>query len=502
VTGVEARLGVRPWHALVVALVLEVALVVASQGDIPASDPLWYAARGYRIALDPSEAFAAPTIHPFDMRIGLTVPLAGLYRAFGVSTPVTDLPCLLAALVILMVIYAAAPSPRGKLIGLVLGVASTTLVREASLLNVDLPCAALMACSILWLSRRDRPHGSWWLIAAIGAWFAAFLVKETALWCIPVWLYAIGCDLRGASWRTVSRSFAPAIAVGVVLAASYLALCAHVWGDAWARFAGVEELTNDHRWSMNHSSTGAWIRRLVWQPPLLFCRMFWVTLIPALSAAWLVRGRERLWWVATTTIALLFWFGSSSAKAYAPLPILPRMAIPVLPGVLVLATLATDQLLDRLRTPRRRRAVVGGLLAAVVVPSAISIGAMIARDRPESAAYAALHRDVADPARNVVLVCADPRCPAISAFYFGFQPPPNLKVAFAPDFADAPLPGNATVRAVVNMTRRQSAREIDPRGDRVDEIEAARLPPITWHRDVRLYDAGDGARLHELLRAR
>jgi hypothetical protein len=304
-----AKLGARSGYALVLALVLETAIVVASQGDIPTADPLWYAVIGNRIAIDPSEAFAAPTTHPFEMRIGLTVPLAGLYRVFGVSTLVTDLPCLLAALAILLVVYAAAPTPRAKLVGLVLGVASAALVREASVLSVDLPSAALMACSILWLSRRDRPRGSRWLIAAVGAWFAAFLVKETALWCLPVWLYAIVRDLRDAPWRRVARRFAPAIAVGAALAAGYLVLCAHVWGDAWARFAGVEDLTNEHTWSMNHSSAGAWLWRLAWQPPRLFWRMFGVTLIPAIAAGWLVRGRERLWWVATATIALLFWFG-------------------------------------------------------------------------------------------------------------------------------------------------------------------------------------------------
>jgi hypothetical protein len=500
-TGAVARLGLRPWHALVLALALEVVIVVAAQGDLPTADPLWYAAVAHRIAADPAAAFAAPTTHPFEMRVGLTVPLAGLYRVFGVSTPVTDLPCLVAALVILLVVYAAAPTPRAKLLGLAFGVASTTLVREASVLLVDLPCAALMACSILWLSRRDRPRGAWWLVAAVCAWFAAFLVKETALWCSPAWIYAIGCDLRGAPWRRVTRTFAPALAAGLALAAGYLALCAHVWGSPWARFAGVEDLTYQHTWSMTDSPASAWLARLLWQPPLLFWRMFGATLIPAIAAGWLARGRDRLWWVATAAMALLFWFGSSSLRAYTPLPILPRMAVPVLPGVLVLAAIATDQLLDRLRSPWRWLAL-GGLSAAIAAPSAISIGKLIAHDRPEAAAYAALRRDVADPARNVILVCADPRGPAITGFYFGFEPPPNLRVVFAPDFADAPLPANATVRAIVNLTRRRMAREIDPRGDRIDVIEAARLPRITWSRDVQLYDAGDGARLRDLLRAR
>lgn len=59
-----------------------------------------------------------------------------------------------------------------------------------------------------------------------------------------------------------------------------------------------------------------------------------------------------------------------------------------------------------------------------------------------------------------MIVCGDPRSVALTEFYFGLDPPPN-----------------------------------DPRGGRVKQIEALGLPPLVWHPDFRLYDAGDGARL-------
>ncbi len=495
----------RPRHALILALVLEAVIIVASHSDFAASDPLWYADLANLIAIDPSNVFAAPSNHPFEMRIGLTVPLAMIYRAFGVSVFTTNLPCLLAALGVMLVVYAAAPTPRAKLLGLLIVLACTPLLRHASMLNVDLPGAALMAASILFLAWRGRPRGAAWLVAAMVTWFAAFLVKESALWCAPVWIYAGVSDLRGAGLAVTARRFAPAIAAGAALAAGYLLLCAHVWGDPWARFAGIEELTERHAWSMIDRSSAEWIERLVWGTPLMLAQLFRATLIPAVLAAWLVRGSGRIWVVATASFVALFWFGSTSFSSYSPLPLSPRMMLPILPGILVLATLGADQMIERLQGSRWRAAIVAVLLAAIVIPAAFAIRFMIVRVRPETTAYAIVRELVEDPDRHVVLVCGDPRCPPISRFHFGFAPPPNLSIMFGADFAAAPQPRDVTVVVMVNLRRGTSSDWVDPAGVsagyRVEKIEALALPALFRHREVRLYDAADGTRLWEALRA-
>lgn len=492
----------RPWLALAVVLAAQVIVFVAFHGDFVAGDPLWYADIAHRIARDPAELFAAADNHPFFMRIGLTVPLALLYRAFGVSTLVTDLPCLAAALGIVGVVYAAAPTPRAKLLGMLVCLGCAPLMRGAGLLGPDLPCAALMACSILWLARRDRPRGALWAAGAVLAWFAAFLVKEAALWCGPVWLYAIARDLRGAGARRTLRTFAPALAVGAALAAGYLVLCARVWGDPWARFAGLEHL--DHTWQLQGRATAAWVARLTWQPALMFLRMFWAILIPAALAPWLVRGPDRLWWIATAAIVLLFWFGSSSRTAYSPLPVLPRMAFPALPPILVLATLASDRALDRLHRTRWRQAAALAFTVAMLIQSAIAVHGMVRRDQPDRAVFRAL-RDELDAGRRIVLVCADQDCPLLSDFYFGLEPPPSLTATFADDFARAPLPPAGAVpvvvRAFVNLQRSALIRRENPRRDRSPLIESLGMPAIMRSPGGRLYDAGDGRRLWEALRA-
>jgi hypothetical protein len=491
----------RPWIALVLALILESLVLVVGRGDFVASDPLWYASIAHQIAVDPSAAFASGETHPFVMRIGLTVPIALLYRAFGVSTLVSNLPCLLAALGVLLVAYAAAPTPRAKLLAVLFGVCCAPLIRHASVLNVDLPCAALMACAILWLSWRDRPRGAWWLAGAAVAWIAAFLVKETAIWLGVVWIYAIVVDVRALGPGRAARRFAPAVAVGAALCAGYAALCAQLWGSPWARFHGIEDLTYGHAWSLHGRGAAAWLARLTWQPAVLFATMFQATLVPVVLAPWLVRDRARIWWFATAAFVLLYWLGSTSLSSYSPLPISQRMVLPVLPGLVVLAALASDRALDRLRGSRWRAPVAVAVAIAVAVPAVHVMSARLVRPRPETASFAVLRDEAADPGRRIVLVCGEPRCVDISGFYFDFAPPPNLTVVFANDFARAPRPEGATVRALVNLTRSPGARRTDPQLDRTPSIEALALRPLVWDRSVRLYDAGDGARLWEALRA-
>jgi hypothetical protein len=94
-------------------------------------------------------------------------------------------------------------------------VVHTALWLDGRELTPDLPCAAAMARSILCLARRDRPRGAGWVAGAAVLWFAAFQIKEVAVWCAPAWIYAALRDLRdqskpatlgrGAGWPAARR---------------------------------------------------------------------------------------------------------------------------------------------------------------------------------------------------------------------------------------------------------------------------------------------------------
>lgn len=493
-TRVADRLLARPWIVLGAALVVQAGLFFAVQRDLATADPLYYARYAHDLAFHPSELFAKRDDLVFVMRLGLTVPLALLYRMLGASLVVTNLPCLFAVLGIQAIAYAAASTPRAKLLAVLFALVCTPLLVDGRELTPDLPCGAVMALSILCLSRRDRPRGARWVLGAAVAWFAAFQVKEIAIWCAPIWAYAAIRDLRDHGGRWVVRTFAPAVGVGAALAAGYLALCAVLWGHPFARFTGIEDAAAVHSWSLVGHPTEEWIARLTWRPPLLLFTMFGFALVPVVASPWLVRGRDRIWVVAAAAILLMYWFGSATLAVYMPLPSGRRMLLPLVPELIVLAALASDAALDRLRGARWRLALGLAFVICLVYPHVSSLRKKVFAFLPETEAYAQLRAEVASTTDRVVLVCGDLRCPMFTDLHFGFESPANLVVIEAPAFAVAPLPERARVRLLVQLVRSAGAAK-----DVARRAEALGLRRILWHPDVRLYDAGDGARLREAL---
>jgi hypothetical protein len=220
----------------------------------------------------------------------------------------------------------------------------------------------------------------------------------------------------------------------------------------------------------------------------MYLTTFGVALIVAAVAAPRVAKMHRLWVVATASYLLMYWFGSGSSDEYLPLPLTHRrMLMAVLPGVLVLAALASEAL------PWHRRwvAIVG---AATVLPFVGVLAYVVLRDRPETTLYAAIREETGD----VLVVCPDFRCLSAVPFAFGFRVPPRMRVTSVTDFVDAPPPTGARVRVVVKPRARAN---LYGGVAIVQPIEALHLPAIVSHRTERLYDAGDGADLHRVLRA-
>ena len=480
----------RPRVLLMLAIALAIGLFAIAQGDAPRGDPLAYAEHAHAIATDAAAYFREPTNHPFAMRIGVTLPLAVIYRALGVSTWTTNLPCLIAAIVTLLVVYAAAPSDRAKRAGLAFTASSTALVLHGGQLNADLLCGAATAVSLLLLSRRDRSGSAWWVAGAVAVWFCAFLIKETTIWFAPAWIYAIAVDVHAIGWRRGARRFAPALGLGLALGVMYLAACAHVWGDPVARITGINAIAGDHHWTSRGRSIGWWWFRLTVGPPLVFITTFGVALAVAVVASPRTTGASRLWVVATASYLVMFWFGSASSDEYVPLPLTHgRMLTEALPGVLVVAALAGETL-------RWRR----GWVVLVAVAAALPIAGVTAyvglRERPETALHAALRDDLAAAGRDVVIVCPDFHCLQATPFYFGFRVPASARIVSVAELTASPPPAGAAVRVVVTPRRVADDASI------MDTIEALELRPVFWHHRVRLYDAGDGGQLHTALRRR
>lgn len=507
----------RPWLGLVLALGIIAGVGVAGQGDFPASDPLWYAAVANRVAERGVAAFSPAEKHPFVMRVGLTVPVALAYRAFGVSKTSTNALAIAAALAITLVVFAAMGSPRQRWLAALACATCVPLLQQSALLNVDLPCAAWLALTTLALSKRDGPRGGLWLVVAMAAWFAAFLVKESALWLVPVWLYALVADLRAAHPATewidvreqrlwVVRRYAPAVGLGLALTAIYLVACARIWGSPLARFQGIDAITYEHTWTLHGKPIGMWLARLTWQPAALLFRLFKWWLVLAIVGVATVRGRDRIWVVALVVTLASYWFGSASLSSYSPLPLVDRMVMPVLPPLLVCAALGLDAMIARAAQtamPRKRWLLIAGAIIAAIVllrPAVLAAHRMVRAPRPETAALAAIAAELADPNSAIALVCGEPRCEAAARFFFGFSAPARLSLWTADAFIAARLAPGTRVRALCHAARAAHTRLSDPKADATPLIEALHLPVLAGNAAVTLYDAGDGNALRAALR--
>jgi len=463
----------RPWLALIAAMIVQTVAFFVAQRDIAAADPLWYAVNAFRWATSPGDLFADN--HPFVMRVGVTGPVALAYRTAGVSLWTTDLLCLVACLMILGVVYAAMETPRAKVLAMVIATAAAPLLaRDAFMLNPDLPSAAWMAVGVLCLSRRER--GPAWIALAVGAWFLAFLTKETAIWCVPVFAIAWVSD-------RFSRRYVPAIVTGLVLGAGYLIVCRLVWGDALARFHGIQHL--DHTWSLHGRGAHAWLARLTWQPIALLWQLLGFLIVPAVLSLRFASVRMRTWLVATWVFVLLYWFGSSTLSQYSPLPLMFRMAYPLVPGLLIVSAATLDSLLDRTRV-----ATIAFIGVLVVVPHALRL-VKLRGSRDEQAAFEKVLA-TARTANRLTAVCGDPRCPGVADFYFGFAKPSNVSVVDETTFA--PAPGD---RVLVVVHKERAAEYKTTIGRRAQELG---LPRVYESTHVSVYDAGDGAALAQALR--
>ncbi|HEY4058145.1 MAG TPA: hypothetical protein VGM39_16145 [Kofleriaceae bacterium] len=484
-------------HTILVCAVALVALIVLeiwAIGDCPPADPIWYAQIADHISHG-LDAFRGADMHPFWMRIGLTVPLAALYDLVGRSPLVTTLPTILAGCLILVTVVSAQTTARARWIAAVLVVTSRAVLQNAVVLGVDLPCAALLSTTVLFLGLRSR--GRRWLALAAVAWFSAFLVKETALWLFPVWLYVIVTDYR-RDGISIARRYLWAAVPLAVLAIAYMILCAMVWGHPLARFMGIQALAGHHTWAIDEASSATWMQRLLWKPPGFLFKVFGLVLLLALAWPFVLDPSKRLWGIAAFVVLAFFWFGSTSLTSYSPLPLSPRMVSEALPFVLGAAAMSIDALWDRWRL------IAGAVLAVVVVQGAVAVAHFGARPRPESEAVAAVFKSA--DSQSTLLVCGDPRSSTLVPYYAGFVSYPGLRVVFAADLAkQATPPTEARVYALVNVKRPPDAEWFDPATDathfRVEKITRLALPQIIHSPPVSLYDAGDGRALWTSLRS-
>lgn len=438
----------------------------------------------------------------FDFRLGVILPVALIYKIFGVTILTTHLYPLCAALALIAIVWLALPGRKARLFGLALCLTSVPLFDGAVDLYPDLIAAAWMAASVALLDARTGNAvraGSWSLVPvlAVACAFCAFLAKESAYWVLPVWLFVSVRDMlsgeAGLLWR---RFYLPAIGTGVGLGMLYFLFNAVVWGDPRAQFQTIAAVFAKQRadpdtWWTIYSGNGL-LRRLTVEPALLLFRSHGPVLVFALLGGFALPRPLAVWGVYTVTCLALFWFGSTNLTHYDPLPLYPRYILPALPGLYI----AAASFAARLELAGLRRPILNETLVAILVLSitCVPFGKFVRSwgsvDSGEADAMRIVREAVAvHPTTNHVLLTADARSADALAFYFAYAYPENLKVRAATGAGDSALTSYARLFLYANDER--SAFLSGAYGERVfnEAFRKAGLPVLFERGGVALYEA-------------
>lgn len=402
-----------------------------------ASDPGNYSRRAFNI-LQNSD-FGSSNI--LGHRLAVTVPVALLYALFGVNIHTTNLWPLIAVIVLSVTVWLALPDKKSKCIGVVLCLLCVPLLDSAVVLFPDIIAAAFMGLSSLMLFKRriilqaDKGHSRFLIvpIATVFLLFLAFLAKMSAYWVLPLWGLALAADVKDKdTMQMLRRFYLPAVITGLALGIGYLLFCEIIWGDPLARFKSINALTGHHLWSWDKQIlSGEIVKRLTVGPMRLLLTQYGSIIILAFFGLFLSPPDLRQWAHYTIFCIFFFWFGSTSFTQYQPMPLVNRMALPALPGILVLAGFAAS----RLRVSSERFPIVNDLITVLLVlgiaalPFAKHIKSLRERSLGETRAMTLLQHEVStNPDKIFLLLCSDQRSPGSLSFYFGYTCPRNLYV--------------------------------------------------------------------------
>jgi len=345
--------------ALYMAIILAAAVVTRAMvfRGYAASDDANYAIAAWQLARGTFPP-TAPEIPPhYHTRLGLLVPVAVLFRLFGVSEATLVLMPILFSGGMLALAYLAGRtffSPRAGLAAMALYAVMPVDARFATWLLTDTPAALWSAAGVflLFIGSRDARtkrkvllgltaaacFGASWLTRTQVAQMVPFVIGALIVWCVR--------DRRNL-WLAATCA---AGAVGVFLAEGLVYLV--VYGDFLHRLHVVENLyAADPNWYFREGSPYGWqkghyawglVRRLFKAGPAAIFLNPGLGLAPlaALIAILHVvrfRGRGFLfpasWFLYA---AAVFNFGSASLRRYEPLPWSDAYLVPVLfPAVVV-----------------------------------------------------------------------------------------------------------------------------------------------------------------------
>jgi len=458
-----------------------------------ASDPWAYSSRAYSIM----ENLDFGKGHVFDHRIGLTIPVAIIYKLFGISITTTNLIALLSVITIFITIWVALPDNKSRTIGLFLALTSVPLLKASSALFPDIVATAFMGISSLLLFNRHKYLSyRYWIIFPLGAMlflFWAFLAKLSAYWVLPLWIIYIIKDLRSKDFLVFKYFYTPAILFGLILGTAYLYFSYITWGSALARLESVQSLTGVHLWAAEHMSTWDMFKRLTVLPIILFLKEYYIIPLLVLISPWVIP--KQLWgWIFYLLFCVgFFWFGSTSFTQYEPMPLFDRMVLPALPAIYILAAYVIakiDLSSSRLQFSSYSISIIL-VLALTVYPLARYAKSLQSKNLAESHVIEYLKNYTQKKSdQSYLLLCSDQRSAKYLKIYFSYKYPKNLKVLTLAQIYDTSdnLIMDHKVLIYTDEDRSKFLYSAYKKKNYDAEIKALNLNQLTMENSISLYE--------------
>lgn len=461
------------------------------------SDPWAYSLRAFEIQKNVD--FGAGNV--FDHRLGVVLPTALAYTFFGVSIHTTNIASLLSVILLQSTIWAALPNDRSRAIGLALVICSVPILKASIALYPDIISTAFMAASSLLLFKRHELIGSrFWLATPVFAavfLFIAFLAKLSAYWVLPLWAIAAASDARLKQRKTISRFYFPAITTGAILGAVYLYFCQQTWGSAFARFEAIQSLSGAHLWANTGSTWVDVVTRLTGQIRTLLYREYSILPLLALASLLIIPKPLKGWAYYGLFCLLFFWLGTSSFSHWQPLPLLPRMLLPISPAIFILAAYLLSEIKFSLPGLNRNagNAMMVVAFFALTLPSSYSWVNSVEADPVTANIVSPIKKRLTDkPRENLLVVSSDVRSPHSLAFYFQYNYPQNLQIQYFAD-VDAGGLGNKTVYIYMDKARAEFLKKSYGTRHFNQETMALELPTIGHSNGIYLFKVTDKQRL-------
>lgn len=329
---------------LVLILLFGLALRLFFFSGVGTSDPLAYSVYAYHLSINDYLS----TMHQVNARIGVLIPVALLYRLFGVNDYTSTFFILAASLGSIILIFYFGRllfnDKVGLLAAFLLSIFPLDVINSTKLLS-DIPSAFFAGLSIFLFLKGEKINGSktciYYILSGLSMGIAVSIREMAALLLLFFIIYVI-----------YSRKFKPSYSI---IALSFFAVTAlemaffHFFaGDALFRYHSLTGYLQDAIQFHQYYGRLKFLNYFAAWPFVIFGNIqigYFYAFISLAAVYWLLHRSRNTNYMLIWLLSFLFYitFGTASLSRYAPFVAVSRyLAYVSIPGILILSAFLND----------------------------------------------------------------------------------------------------------------------------------------------------------------